>query len=130
MAYTKEQSKIYKAKYYLIHRKEILTLRKQYSSSHKDKIKKYQKENRKVNGKRYHLKYNYKLTPEQFRQMQLDQGLVCAICKEYIINWHIDHNHKTGQVRGLLCKDCNFGIGRLKDSPDICINASNYLREK
>ena len=39
----------------------------------------------------------------------------------------IDHNHSTGQIRGLLCSLCNFGIGYLKDSPDLLRKAAQYL---
>jgi len=41
----------------------------------------------------------------------------------------VDHCHKTGKNRGLLCQNCNKGIGFLKDSPEICINAANYLKK-
>jgi hypothetical protein len=41
----------------------------------------------------------------------------------------IDHCHKTGKNRGLLCNNCNGAIGFFKDSPEICINAANYLKK-
>mgnify|MGYP001576209901 CR=1 FL=1 len=40
---------------------------------------------------------------------------------------HIDHNHTTGAVRGLLCTQCNVGVGMLKDSPAVLRAAANYL---
>lgn len=43
------------------------------------------------------------------------------------VSWSIDHCHKTGKVRGLLCKTCNTGIGHLKDDPNILRSAINYL---
>jgi hypothetical protein len=39
----------------------------------------------------------------------------------------VDHNHKTGVIRGLLCKTCNVGIGYLKDSPLLLMAAADYL---
>ena len=42
----------------------------------------------------------------------------------------IDHNHKTGKVRGLLCGSCNTGIGLLKDSPDVLDAAIEYLQHQ
>ena len=41
--------------------------------------------------------------------------------------WRVDHDHKTGQVRGLLCDRCNLGIGYMQDGPDILIAAARYV---
>lgn len=43
---------------------------------------------------------------------------------------HIDHNHLTGDVRGVLCTNCNRGIGHLMDSPDLLRKAAQYLEER
>jgi hypothetical protein len=40
---------------------------------------------------------------------------------------HVDHNHATGQVRGLLCTRCNTAIGKFKDDPEIIRNAIAYI---
>ena len=56
----------------------------------------------------------------------------CKICGkelpdgEYL---HVDHNKETGEVRGLLCKDCNIGLGSFKDNPESLINAAKYIEE-
>ncbi len=79
---------------------------------------------------RYWLKLSYNITPEQFNQMMELQGGVCAICRKSCrthARLSIDHNHTTGQVRGLLCRDCNSAIGLLKDSPDLIEKAKQYL---
>lgn len=50
----------------------------------------------------------------------------CQIChKETAL--HIDHDHSTGQVRGLLCNSCNGGLGAFKDNPDFLHEAVRYL---
>ena len=62
-----------------------------------------------------------------------DQGGVCAICKgppngrydKYVI----DHDHRTGNVRGLLCNNCNAAIGFLRDDVELVDAAARYLRE-
>lgn len=63
------------------------------------------------------------------------QNGVCAICSEpetviragKILPLVVDHNHKTGAVRGLLCNGCNTGIGKLKDSRELLLKAIQYL---
>ena len=59
------------------------------------------------------------------------QNGVCAICGEVNVAGRrlaVDHNHETGQVRGLLCCSCNRGIGFLRDHTDILESAVNYLK--
>ena len=68
----------------------------------------------------------YKITDEYFHGLLTSQGGVCAICGEPNPTC-IDHNHKTGEVRGLLCQDCNFAIGVMRDDPDRLRSAANYL---
>ena len=69
--------------------------------------------------------------------MLLAQNGCCAICKISIVEYleqqvykkcfSIDHDHKTGQIRGLLCDGCNKGIGFLKESEEILQNVNDYL---
>lgn len=80
---------------------------------------------------------NYRLTPEQFNELWASQHGKCGICRcpmeprgrtrEAV---SVDHNHMTGEVRGLLCQGCNRGIGNLKDCPDVLEAAAKYLRGK
>lgn len=51
----------------------------------------------------------------------------CNICGRTTGRFCIDHDHKTGKVRGLLCDDCNIGIGRFYENPDYLANAAAYL---
>jgi hypothetical protein len=61
-----------------------------------------------------------------YKQMATNQQGRCAICgKETVLV--TDHNHKTGEVRGLLCANCNVGLGYFSDSPEILVNAATYL---
>ena len=54
----------------------------------------------------------------------------CAICGEYKgTELRVDHCHKTGRIRGLLCDACNVGIGKLGDVEHALLRAYNYLRE-
>ena len=71
----------------------------------------------------------YGLTAEQFNQKQDAQGNRCAICQEFFRGTpHVDHDHATGEVRGLLCSSCNRAIGLLKDSSKVCAQAAEYLK--
>jgi hypothetical protein len=54
----------------------------------------------------------------------------CAICSEPLVpgpKTHLDHDHKTGQIRGFLCRPCNLGLGFLRDSPERLARALDYL---
>jgi hypothetical protein len=71
------------------------------------------------------------MTIERYNSLLISQNGKCAICKipkeqfKRILN--VDHDHQTGEVRGLLCDSCNRGIGYLKDSIDVITSAKNYL---
>ena len=76
-----------------------------------------------------HRRRQYGLTEEEYKTMILSQNNLCAICsnpsKHKALN--IDHNHKTGKVRGLLCHNCNLAIGLFKEDIDYLTNAIKYL---
>ncbi len=72
----------------------------------------------------------FDMTPDQYQELLEQQGGVCAICREEApadSRLHIDHDHSDGQVRGLLCRDCNHGLGRFKDDPVLLERAIAYL---
>lgn len=79
-----------------------------------------------------HLK-RYGLSKVEYERMLLDQGGVCAICSSPNGSSKnrrlmcVDHDHVTGNIRGLLCDGCNKGIGCLKDSTELVSKALNYL---
>lgn len=73
----------------------------------------------------------YGLTAEQYAEMLEQQNYQCPICErdfeETGEQAAIDHDHETGAVRGLLCKQCNLGIGNLQDDVNRVRNALQYL---
>jgi hypothetical protein len=81
--------------------------------------------------KRKHLlSHKYKLTPEEFSLMLGEQEGKCAIC--FTFDWghtspSVDHCHVTGKIRGLLCNNCNRGLGLFKDNKELLENAAKYL---
>ena len=74
------------------------------------------------------IKYRYNTTPEQVEAMRVMQGGTCAICGR-AGRLVIDHNHSTGQVRGLLCFECNTMLGYARDDVTTLAAAIVYLRE-
>ena len=72
----------------------------------------------------------YNLTAQEADDLEREHGGLCAICKgppckkKFL---SVDHNHTTGQVRGLLCDVCNRAIGMLKDDVDLIRAAADYL---
>ena len=78
--------------------------------------------------KNYHLKRNHGISLKDFKKILKSQNGVCAICHtKSHKNLYVDHNHKTGKIRGLLCQKCNFGLGQFNDSIILLNNAIKYL---
>lgn len=81
------------------------------------------------------LREKYSMTVEEYHELLEAQGGVCAICGTEQTtgrgsennHFSVDHDHKTGAVRGLLCHACNTAIGLLQDSPTLLHSAIKYL---
>ena len=75
------------------------------------------------------IKRKYGLLEQQYIKIISEQHEKCAICGNLPNGKRlgIDHNHKTGEVRGLLCDDCNYGLGRFKDDPLLLKKAILYI---
>jgi hypothetical protein len=74
----------------------------------------------------YLLNLRYRLTEVQLEWFKLQQGGLCAICREAPAV-HVDHDHRTKQVRGVLCFNCNRGLGYLDDDLEMLYRAADYL---
>ena len=77
--------------------------------------------------KNYHLKHRYGITVDDYERMLAEQGGLCALCKERPAE-HVDHDHLTGRVRGLLCFCCNQGLGNFRDRADVLRLGVAYLQ--
>lgn len=70
-----------------------------------------------------------------FLKMANEQGFKCSICgsissgNKRTEHLCIDHDHETGTIRGLLCMQCNTGLGNFKDSPELLLKAVEYLKQ-
>lgn len=77
------------------------------------------------------VKRLYRVPVEQYDEMLAQQNGVCWVCLEppdASQRLHLDHDHVTGHIRGLLCRMCNVGIGYFRDRPDLLLRAAQYLR--
>jgi len=97
---------------------------KDYRKTHQSEIKSY--------GRGWWLK-RYRITGEEYARLLESQGGKCAICgKDNVkvgksVRMGIDHNHKTGRVRGLLCYHCNQALGQIGDNPAVALKLYEYL---
>ena len=80
--------------------------------------------------RRSHLKRKFGITPEHYDALLDFQLGGCAICHRPPpegMSFHVDHDHETGAVRGLLCMPCNNALGLFQEDPDLLDRASTYL---
>lgn len=80
-----------------------------------------------------HFKSSYGITLEKYDQLFLEQNGCCAICTKHQSNFKkrlsVDHCHKTGKFRGLLCQFCNTSLGNFDDRIDLLLKAVEYLKK-
>jgi hypothetical protein len=71
----------------------------------------------------------YGISEKKFKEMEKKQNFRCFICKQMFPPWRlsVDHCHETGLNRGLLCRNCNTGLGMFKDSKKLLGRAIFYL---
>ncbi|MFE9844359.1 endonuclease VII domain-containing protein [Streptomyces goshikiensis] len=81
---------------------------------------------RAIEGRAHHLKRSYGITEAERDAIVAARGGVCFLCLRAPAV-HVDHCHKTGRVRGVLCLNCNVGVGLFKEDPDRMRRAAEYL---
>src|ERR1017187_237434 len=139
----------YLADYYAAHKEQALTAsrerraknreavraaRKAEYAANPEKFKQHARNWRLANPRRdwdNKLK-KYGITSNDYDRILSEQGGVCAICSggpgdKRSYRFHVDHCHNTGVVRGLLCSNCNFGIGHFRDNPERFERVALYL---
>lgn len=75
------------------------------------------------------LRWKYGLSASDYRGMICSQKGRCAICKHSMKTPHVDHDHRTGKVRGLLCLKCNVVLGMAGDNKNLLMRAVAYLEK-
>lgn len=128
--------KEYKRKYHLANQEKAKERAKKWYYANPERNKEYEQKRAKdpvskAKRESSFYKKNYGITLEQYNQMFVDQNGLCAICNEQETNGKklaVDHDHKTEEIRGLLCGKCNMGIGLLRDSEELLLKAMGYLK--
>lgn len=118
---------------------KALTKIQRYQIRYPDKVKasakKYRDSNKEYMSSRqrqYQLRDKYGITEKDYDLLLLSQSNKCAICQtdKPTGKWKrfaVDHCHKTGKIRGLLCNECNRGMGLLRDNAELLRKAAEYL---
>jgi hypothetical protein len=108
---------------------------KKWQDENPERLKAYQREyrqrpERKAAEREGHLKRKYGITVADYERMLEAQNGVCAICGEprpEERTLHIDHDHATGAIRGLLCFRCNNALGDFREEYELFQRAADYL---
>lgn len=77
-------------------------------------------------GRQFQLKRRYKTDPTTLEWIALQQAGLCAICREHPAR-HVDHDHGSDEVRGIVCFNCNRGLGYFGDDLRMLYLAADYL---
>ena len=133
--YCKDCASIYAKNYRQINRTKVNKQKKEYRQIHKTELVErdkeyYQTKKGKFNNRKRRLRNKYEITIEAHRLIYILQNGKCAICKQPTAydKMSTDHDHQTGKVRGLLCHQCNIGLGNFKDNLKSLRNAVRYLK--
>ncbi len=118
-------------------RKQAMRDRYQNDPVYRETILERNRKRRKEKGAAYvrnnNLKAKFGITVEQYDEMLAAQGGACAICQGppggRWERFHVDHDHATGKVRGLLCHGCNTAIGLLGERHEVAERAAGYLKK-
>jgi len=121
---------IRRRKHYQKNKVRIIAVAKKYREKNRERV---------LHAKR---KQTYGITKEQYNKMLEQQNFVCAVCKnpessrvgkgncaDYKNSLSVDHNHKTGKIRGLLCSKCNRALGYLQESVEIMQSLISYIKK-
>jgi hypothetical protein len=123
----------YNKKYYRANQNHYRDWRKQHAKEHREYIRSpkqrakakeiFHSEEYKQKRFAYRMKVEFGITVEEFNEVLIRQNGLCAICGVKFQNKrkkgpHVDHDHRTGKIRGLLCNSCNLAVGRYEAHKD------------
>jgi hypothetical protein len=117
----------YNKAYYEANKERLSAQKKAYREAHPEYFKKYREDNKErlaLGKKMFQVKKRYGLTPDEYYNL-VSQG--CNVCGASD-NLCIDHDHKTGKVRGCLCSKCNIALGGYENVIENWDKFAEYLR--
>jgi hypothetical protein len=121
-----------KKQWYAQNRDAVIEKVKKWQHDNRDRHNAYQREYRSTRKEQFregHLRRTFGITQADYEALLERQGGGCAICSKPPgkIALHVDHDHMTGEVRGLLCVGCNNALGQFHDDPALLDRAIGYL---
>lgn len=120
-----EHLKKYRKNYYLKNKERKKEKIREWKQKNKTRVKAY--------NKNLWLKTKYGISLDEYNRIFTIQNGRCAICDkpsaDYKRSLHVDHNHSDGKIRGLLCVNCNNGVGCFQDNPELLSKAKLYLEK-
>jgi len=119
---TKEEKAAYLKAWRTANKERVVFLQRRWAAANRDHTR-----------AKEHLR-KYGISAAVYEAMRKSQGFKCAICKDKETDrkrgmLHVDHDHKSGAVRALLCGACNTGLGRFRDDPRILRRAAGYIEK-
>ena len=123
-----EKVSTYRKAYYQEHLEEEKSRLKEYAKGHRRKTTAPEARKR----REVRLRKAYDLAPECYAEMLEQQGGVCALCGKTNKDGHalaVDHNHTTGNLRDLLCRKCNMGLGLFNEDIEVLTKTIEYLKK-
>jgi hypothetical protein len=133
-----ERNRAAARRYRETHKDQIKVAAQRYRESHRDQINERSRlkwrtdpelrEKRRLWQRKNVFKKVYGISMAEYEAMFERQGGACAICKRTGVTLCVDHSHLTGEVRGLLCSQCNSAIGFCSDDPAVLQAAAAYLQ--
>ena len=123
-------------RWHKLHPEKSKAIKERYLKSHPDRIRKKNRawrdrtpSKQSLYKRTARIKKKFGVTIEEFELFRQSQGDCCAIC-DTTEKIFVDHNHKTGKLRGVLCSHCNSMIGFARENIAVLEKAIAYIREK
>jgi Recombination endonuclease VII len=123
----------YRKRWYRDNRDRAIAYVREWQQAHPDRVKAWRVRNRDRRNEQMreiHLRNKFGLTFEEYDTILELQDGVCALCEcppTPGISLHVDHDHGTGEIRGLLCMRCNNALGLFREDPNLLKRAARYV---
>lgn len=113
-------------KYYAENKSQMAARNKVWREANKEALKTRRRKPDPQKQRLAFVKHKYGIKEERYKAMLEARGPLCPTCNEESIPY-VDHCHKTGMIRGLICNSCNLILGRARDNPDVLRALASYL---